>query len=208
MVELFIDTSNVETNVALIQNNKIISRVSEISGTTLSTRLLDIVDKVFKNTNLSVQDIEKIYVVNGPGSFTGIRVGVSVAKTLAWALKINIICISELELMASTDFNTDYIIPIIDARRNSSFNAIYDKNLNIVISDRYSTNDDIKNNILENNSYTFVSYTNIDGFNILSPSLDIIKVIEKHRDDVSVNPHSVNPKYLKLTEAEENLEKN
>ena len=93
-----------------------------------------------------------------------------------------------------------YSIPIIDARRGNVFGAIYDRNLNIILNEQLISKEELLNNIDSNYlviSNDFEKYT--------KPNLDFIKIIKKHEKDVPVNPHHLNPRYLKLTEAEENL---
>ncbi len=206
MVELFLDTSNTIAHVAIIKNNTIVAHRKEVSGNTLSISLLEMIDNLFISINMDISEVDKIYVVNGPGSFTGIRVGVSVAKTIAWALNKDIIVLSELEVMATTKFESDLAISIIDARRKASFNGIYNSNLDIIVEDKYSNNSDIVKYIPDNKTFTYISYTEIEGIETIYPEIDIVKIVEKYRNFPNINPHKVNPNYLKLTEAEENLE--
>ena len=79
----------------------------------MSSKLLPIIDSGLKELNLTLNDIDKVFVVNGPGSFTGIRVGVTVAKTIGWALKKDIIPVSSLELIATTNTSKKYIVSMM-----------------------------------------------------------------------------------------------
>jgi tRNA threonylcarbamoyl adenosine modification protein YeaZ len=171
----------------------------------MSSKLLPIIDEGLRGNNLNLKDINKIFVINGPGSFTGIRVGVTVAKTIAWALKKEIIPLSSLELIATTNTSKKYIVPMIDARRNNAFAGIYDNNLNCIKEDKLISIEEISN---LNNDYEFVSYDNIKLEGIIKPNIDVLKIINKHINDKGINPHNLNPNYLKLTEAEENKLKN
>ena len=207
MKNLFIDTASGRIIVAVISENKILSIRNEVNGNDLSMRIFPIIDNVLKEANVYPTDIDVIFVVNGPGSFTGVRIGVTIAKTMAWALKKKIIALSELELMATTPFVGDYIIPFIDARRDASFAGIYDKDGNVVLEDQYISNDDLIKSIPNGKKGIFVSYDHIEKLNPTIPNIDIIKMIMKHQSDEARNPHEINPEYLKKTEAEENLEK-
>ena len=149
---------------------------------------------------INFQLFDKIFVVNGPGSFTGVRIGVTVAKTIAWALKIDLIPLSSLEFIASTQSDKKYLVPMIDARRGNVFAGIYDQELNNILPDELISYEQLSKKIDE--SYEQISY-NLE--NSIKPNGDIIKVINKHLSDKSVNPHSLKPNYLKLTEAEEKL---
>lgn len=205
---LLIDTSTSYLNICILDysNKKLLYKFNEMVKSDMSSKIVPIIDEGLKSNNLSLSDINRIFVVNGPGSFTGIRVGVTVAKTIAWALKIDIIPISSLALMASINTDKKYIVPLIDARRNNVFGAIYDENLNSILSDRLINIDELLNNV--DNDSLFVSYDNISLENIVKPDIDIFKLINKYINEKPINPHNLNPNYLKLTEAEENKNKN
>lgn len=134
-------------------------------------------------------------MVNGPGSFTGIRVGLTVAKTMAYTLNIPIVSVSSLEVMASGKAGT----ALINARRGYVFAGSYDENLGVIYPDSYVLMSDELNK-------PYISYDSFD-FDTLKPNIDVLKVIRKHENYDPINPHVINPKYLKMTEAEENLKK-
>ena len=200
MMYLLIDTSLKYPTVSIVEDDKILYLFHEEINSDMSSKIMPIIDEGFKSINKSIDDIDKIFVINGPGSFTGIRIGVTIGKTIAWALKKDIVTISSLEFMATTKVDTNYIVPIIDARRGNVFAGIYDKDLNIIKDDKLINFEELKKSIDSN--YTIVSYdlNNVD--------IDVLKIINKYKDDKSINPHSVNPNYLKLTEAEESRLKN
>jgi len=193
MTYLFIDTAN-SFIISIIKDDKIIYYKNDVSNSDTSSKVMPMIDDAFKSSGLTVNDIDKIFVVNGPGSFTGIRVGVTIAKTIAYCLNKPLIHLSELELLATTNTNTDYIVPIIDARRGYVFGAIYDKNLNVYYKDCHILLDELKTKIPKNSMF-------VDN----SDNVDLIKIINKHKNDEPVNPHTLNPNYLKKTEAEEKL---
>ena len=200
MMYLLIDTSLKYPTVSIIEDDKVLYLFHEEINSDMSSKIMPIIDEGFKSINKKIEDIDKIFVVNGPGSFTGIRIGVTIAKTIAWALKKEIVTISSLEFMATTDAGTKYIVPIIDARRGNVFSGIYDKDLNIIKEDKLINLENLKKSIDSN--YSIVSY---ESNNV---KVDVLKIINKHKNDRSLNPHSVNPNYLKLTEAEESRLKN
>lgn len=204
MISLFLDTCNINISVALLKDDKVLNSFTFINDNKLSEELLPNIDKLLKDTNLKIQDLNKIFVAVGPGSFTGIRIGVTVAKTIAWGLKLDIIPISSLEVMASQESNKRYICPLIDARRNYVYTGIYDSNLDLIYENKYINYDEFIN---ENSSLLddvlFVSY---DSFkDSIIPTIDYSKIVSKHMNDEPINPHLINPIYLKQTEAEEKL---
>ena len=89
---------------------------------------------------------------------------------------------------------------MIDAKRDSVFAGIYDNELNCVKKDKLISIKELSN---LNSDYEFVSYDDIKIDNVVKPNINIIKIIKKHINDESINPHNLNPNYLKLTEAEE-----
>lgn len=203
MISLFISTATKRLLLSVIKDNKIVFNYNEYNDNTLSERIMPVIDEAFKSSNITANDIDKIYVVNGPGSFTGIRVGITIAKTIAWALKKDIYTISSLEVLSSTKVDTPFIVPLIDARRGYVFTGLYDSNLNLVKEETHILLEDFKSQI---SSYD-VTYISEDDFNfdVIPSDYDILKVINKHANDSALNPHAVNPNYLKLTEAEERL---
>lgn len=203
MISLLIDTSTSNLTVSIINKQEVIYKYQETILSDMSSKLLPIIDNGLKGLDLKLENIDKIFVVNGPGSFTGIRVGVTVAKTIAWALKKDIIPLSSLELIATTNTSKKYIVPMIDARRNNVFAGIYDNNLNCIKEDKLISRDELSN---LDEDYEFVSYDNIAD--VIKPNIDVLKIINKHINDKGINPHNLNPNYLKLTEAEESKLKN
>lgn len=198
---LFIDTSTSYPIVSIIENNNIKAMFNEKIDTDISVSIFSILDTMFKELNITPKDIKKIFIANGPGSFTGTRIGVTIAKVYGYSLNVDLIPVSTLEVLAG-GVNKDYIVPVIDARRGFVYAGIYDKDLNKIVDDRYISLDKLKEE-LEGKDYVFVSYDDIAGS--IKPKIDLIKVINKHEKDIPVNAHGLNPNYLKKTEAEEKL---
>lgn len=208
MMSLFIDTSNFKLVVGVIDedNNSLISYYNEVLKSDLSSKALDVIKECIDSARLTPNDIDKIYVVVGPGSFTGVRIGVTIAKTFGWALNKKVIPLSSLEVIASTKVETDYIVPMIDARRDSVFAGIYDKNFNTLMEDSYISLEDLCGKLP--NNYTFVSDNEFENYNVENSNINVLNIVEKHKNDKGVNPHELVPSYLKITEAEANLRKN
>ena len=109
--------------------------------------------------------------------------------------------------MATTKVTEDYIVPVIDARRDYVYAGIYNEHLDNIMKDTYIGIDDLMQG-LQGKSYKIVSYDEFEQLETINPELNVLKVVEKHKNDNGTNPHSLNPNYLKLTEAEMNLKKN
>lgn len=204
---LYLDTSSSFLYTAILDNEKVIDEIKEKLDKDLSSFALPGIDSMLKNNNMEISDIEKVIVVNGPGSFTGIRIGLAIAKTLAWAKNIPIIEISSLEAMVySCDMNVNYLVPAIDARRGFVFAAIYDAvNNNFVMSERYisiTTLEVALANLKGNIAY--MSNDKIDtNYEVVKYVPNFLNIVKNVKDRESINPHSVDANYLKLTEAEE-----
>ena len=204
MISLFIDTSISFPTISLVKDMEVLFSFHEEINFDMSSRILQIIDNGLKKLNIDLYSVHKIFVVTGPGSFTGIRIGVTIAKTIAWTLKKDIIPISSLEYIATTHTNKKYLISMIDARRNNVYAGIYNNELKCVQEDSLINIDQLLKN--KNDDYELLSYDNIEG--CVKPVPNVIKIINKHINDVGINPHQVKPNYLKLTEAEENRLKN
>lgn len=94
------------------------------------------IQNILQEAGLEIRQLDAVAVTVGPGSFTGLRVGLSAAKGICFALNIPLISISTLEMMAYAvkDQSSDLICPMIDARRMEVYTAVYDKNLNEVLA--------------------------------------------------------------------------
>lgn len=197
---LFLDTSSFFVTIAILEDDKVIYEFKDYITDDMSSKVMPIISDVFTKVSFSIKDIDKIFVVNGPGSFTGVRIGVTIAKTIAWALNKPISTISSLEYLATTQCDSKYIIPMIDARRGFVFAGVYDSNLNNILNDCYI-------NIKELEKYydnsTIISFNDIE--NCVKPNLDVSKIVRKHINDEPIQSHLVKPQYLKNTEAEEKL---
>lgn len=130
MIWLGIDTSNVPLSIAVVQDDQLLVEWTSSIKVTHSVGAMPAVEEALKQANINPSDIDAIAVAEGPGSYTGVRIGVTIAKTLAWTLKIPLVGVSSLQTMAGNGslFN-GLICPIMDARRDNVFSAIYSKEL-------------------------------------------------------------------------------
>ena len=138
---LFIDSATTNLVVAIIENEELVYIYDSADGHDTSGKMMPVLAQAFEKANLKPQDIDKIFVVTGPGSFTGIRVGLTVAKTMAYSLNIPIVPISSLEVMVSGSGGT----ALINARRGYVFAGSYDSALDCLYPDSYVLmNDNLK----------------------------------------------------------------
>lgn len=201
---LYVDTSSSYLYTGIVEDDNLIAAIKEEYGQSLSEVALPKIAELFEKSNLSPRDIDKIIVVNGPGSFTGIRIGLTIAKVYAWSLNIPITTILSLEAMAISSNRNISHVPMIDARRGYVFSAIYDKNNNELLKPQHITIDKLNEELKKISDYEIISNDNLESFDkIESYNPDIVKIVNHFKNRENVNPHNVNPEYLKLTEAEE-----
>ena len=126
MLILALESSAKSASVALSRDGKLLAQSFQNSGLTHSRTLLPMAEDMLKNAELSIKDVDVIAIAHGPGSFTGIRIGVSTVKGLAWASDKPCVGVSTLEAMAWHGLSVGgYICPVMDARRSQVYNAIF-----------------------------------------------------------------------------------
>lgn len=202
MTILYIDTSSSYLYTGIVKDSKLLAEVKEELGHDLSEVALPKIASMLDEDDLKPTDIDKIIVVNGPGSFTGIRVGLTIAKVYAWSLNIPIIPITSLEAMTSS-CSKGIVVPVIDARRGYVYAAIYNDNQTI-LQPQYMKLDSLMSHLKDIADYIFITNSELD---LKGKKCDynpnILTIVNKYCQKRAINPHFVNPEYLKLTEAEE-----
>lgn len=227
---LSLECSATPCSAAIIEDGKILASDFVNIGLTHSQILMPMAEKVAATANVSLKDIEGFAVSAGPGSFTGIRIGISATKGLAAAEKKPCVAISTLLSMAYNYIDTDCIVcAVMDARCNQVYNAIFDienGKINRICEDRALLCEELKENIKEisQNSkkcviivgdgakvfYPFVS----DLENVCEPNDDrrfqnavsVAYAAEEyfHRNE-TISPEDLLPVYLRLPQAEREL---
>lgn len=133
---LHLETATKVCSVALSTDGKLV-QLAEIADDQYAhgEQLTLLIDQVLKNAGLTPKDLHAVAVTSGPGSYTGLRIGVSTAKGLCFALQIPLIAVDALVSMAflaSEKYPNSRLCPMIDARRMEVFSAIYEADLSIV----------------------------------------------------------------------------
>ena len=144
---LNIETATKNCSVALSKAGKTLA-IRELSEQNFShaEKLHVFIEELFLETNLKLQDLNAVAVSQGPGSYTGLRIGVSAAKGLCYALSIPLIALDTLEILArKIQVNSGIIIPMIDARRLEVFSAFFDSSFTKIRA--------IKAEVIDENSY-------------------------------------------------------
>tara|TARA_B100001750_G_scaffold43767_1_gene32087 strand:- start:157925 stop:158599 length:675 start_codon:yes stop_codon:yes gene_type:complete len=129
---LNLETATTNCSVSLARDGQLIALKEHNSPNYSHSEQLHVfIDEVVKQASLRLSDLDAIAISKGPGSYTGLRIGVSAAKGLCYALEIPLISIATLESMASQadPQAVDFIIPLLDARRMEVYSAVFDKDL-------------------------------------------------------------------------------
>ena len=126
MLILAFESSAKPASAALVKDGQLLSQYMQCSALTHSRTLLPMAEDMLKNAALKLSDVDLIAVAHGPGSFTGIRIGVATVKGLAWAAEKPCVGVSTLEAMAWHGLAVGgYICPVMDARRSQVYNALF-----------------------------------------------------------------------------------
>lgn len=157
---LSIDTSSSICAVAILENDKLLKEISQNNGLNHSVVLMPMIQELLSSLNLELKDINLIVCDKGPGSFTGIRIGVATAKAFSDSLNIPAIGISSLESLAYNITDNSIICSIIDAKNDNIYSAIFEKNNeNYILKRNFSFEsiyDLLENLKKEHNPITFV----------------------------------------------------
>ena len=123
---LTLESSSLSASVCVTEDTKLLAQSFQNCGLTHSATLLPMIDHVMAASQLTMDDIDAVAAVTGPGSFTGIRIGVSTVKGLAWAADKPCVGVSTLEAMAWHGLAAGGLVcPVMDARRSQVYNALF-----------------------------------------------------------------------------------
>ena len=211
MLILGIDTSTKICTCSIFDSeNGVIAETSLSVKKNHSNIVMPIIDNLFKVSDLTINDIDKIAVAIGPGSFTGVRIALGIAKGLAMALNKPLIAVNELDILeAIANGNENEIIPLIDARKE----RVYYKYQNTYVDD-YLIN--LISSFDKNKKYIFVGDGAINYTNILKDNLGDNAVIlpmynslprasilcELALNKEEANIYTLEPEYISKSRAE------
>ena len=179
---LYIDTSSSYLYTAIVENEKLLSEIKEEFGQSLSEVALPKIASMFEKTNLEAKDINKIIVVDGPGSFTGERIAVTIGKTISYCLNIPIRVIDALTINA-ININSEVKITALEDR-TGAYVGKFDANNKPLEQFQYM-NKTLYNEFKDNNDV------------VVDVNIDYEKVYEYIMTLESLNPHEVKPLYIK-----------
>lgn len=195
---LVIDSATKYLYVALYDDFECVSSYYEAGKNDHSVKLMPEIERTLVENNLKVKDLDEIYIGIGPGSYTGLRVGVVIAKMFGWNNNIPVFTVSSLAMMASSINENGLVLPEIDARRGNSFLGLYD------IEEGYIT---LQEEEQLTNLEEYKDSIKGDFKVVSSGKPDLEKIIKSKMFNRIQDIHGLNPNYLRITEAERNLNK-
>ena len=221
MLLLAFETSAKAASVALFDEKTLLAEQYQNTGLTHSQTLLVMAEDLLKQCGKAPQDVQAVAVANGPGSFTGVRIGVAAAKGFAWGGELPIYGVSTLEAMAmGLGIHDGYICPVMDARRGQVYNTLFYVNQGVLsreTPDRAIALEDLKKELKTLEKPIFlVGDGSILCYNTLQndvPHLILPPEWKMHQRAVGVglaalakesadDPAGFAPNYLRLSQAE------
>ena len=219
MKVLGIDTSTRTTAIGLIEDDEVLAEYNLRGRVSHSESVTDMIEEIFKKFEFSLEDIDLIAVGLGPGSFTGLRIGITIAKVLAFSLDKDLIGVSSLVANGMSDYGK--VAAIVDARRGNVYGSIIDndKDPEVLFEDSLLPFERFKEEL---DKYDEVTLVGLDAEKFLGelPQAKISKnkgmkgtniarlgLIE-YKKNGPVDIFGLVPNYLKLSQAEAQYEKN
>ena len=204
MIRLFIDTSLANVSISVIKDKEELATISKNIPNMHSVYAVSFVKQVLDIAKIDANLIDEIYVVNGPGSFTGLRIGVTIAKTYGYLIKKDIIPVSTLKMLAISSNTDGIIMSIIHANKSHYYVGVYDNDYNILYDEKFVSKEEVLE--LANKYEPYMVSVNQDVIGnrkINKVELNIVKIIDYYQDKERVNYYKLVPNYLKLPQAVE-----
>lgn len=133
MIWLGIETANAPLSVAIVQDGQVLAEVVQNIKLTHSVGAMPAIEELFEKVKMSPKEIDAIAVSEGPGSYTGVRIGVTLAKTLAWTLQKPLVGVSSVQVLAANaQLCSTVVCALFDARRQHVYAGAYERNIAII----------------------------------------------------------------------------
>ena len=188
MVTLLLDSSNTSLSVGLA-DNKLIDSISYECWQSQSEKMVPEIHSLLEKHHISRKDISGIICAIGPGSYTGVRIALTIAKTISLALSIPIYPVSSLRILKCDDKPS---ICVINARSERSYFGVY-QGEKVIVEDCIKTNDEVLKYIDEHPEYVlcgdarYLEKDKTDN-NVCKQMLSLLDVLEKHEDTLGLKP--------------------
>ena len=199
---LAIDTSGSHLTVIVIKNEQVFCEYLADSGLKHSTTLMPIIEQTLLKAGLEIKDIDVYSAVTGPGSFTGIRIGISTIKAFSYAFNKPVLNVTSFDVLAYNKRERK-CLAVIDALHGNFYVQGFDGN-DVCLSPRFIDSQQL--NVLAK-EYQIISSTEIEGENaqICDLKQGFINAVIGKKDDYSEDRESLVPLYVRKSQAEENV---
>lgn len=180
MYSLYIDTHFLDVIICLFKDGRLLEKIEKKSTFKHSIITMPAIREIIDNNSITIKDIGEIIIVNGPGSFTGVRIGVTIGKTMAYSLNIPIKVIDALKVMYLCDDKANNVYAILE--KNGAFIASFDSN-----------------------EYKYIPMSEYREFKetnhvVEDVCIDYEKLYNYIKDIESENVHNIKPLYIKNIE--------
>lgn len=165
MYTLLLDSSNKLLVVGLAKDNKVIDYIIYEAWQKQSEYMINEINNIFSRNNIDPKEVNEIIVTKGPGSYTGLRIALTIAKIYGYILNIPIYALSSLEILIDSKDKDTNAICLMNARSSRSYIGIYSANKEVLLEDKVLTNEEVKTLIKNNPTYKVsgdISYLNLD----------------------------------------------
>ena len=165
MYTLLLDSSNKLLVVGLAKDNKVIDSIIYEAWQKQSEYMINEINNIFTRNNIDPKEVNEIIVTKGPGSYTGLRIALTIAKIYGYILNIPVYALSSLEILLDSKEDNINTICLMNARSSRSYIGIYSSNKEVLLEDKVLTNEEVKTLIKNNATYKVsgdISYLNLD----------------------------------------------
>ena len=192
MITVLLDSSNTNLSVGVAKDNLLLECISYEAWQRQSEYMILELDKLFTKYGISKDDISDVMVAKGPGSYTGVRIAITIAKTIATALDAELYAVSSLRVLKN---HAKPSICLINARSGRSYIGVYE-DTKTLLEDQIMKNEDVLKYIEEHPEYCVcgeTKYLGIEG--VISNNIEEMLSLKESLD--SINPLSLKPVYMK-----------
>ena len=192
MITVLLDSSNTNLSVGVAKDNLLLERISYEAWQRQSEYMILELDKLFTKYRITKDDISDVVVAKGPGSYTGVRIAITIAKTIATALDAKLYAVSSLRVLKD---QAKPSICLINARSGRSYIGVYE-DTKTLLEDQIMKNEDVLRYIEEHPNYSVcgeTKYLGIEG--VISNNIEEMLSLKESLD--SINPLSLKPVYMK-----------
>lgn len=189
MATLLLDSSNTSLSVGIESKGELLGFISYEAWQAQSEHMIPEIDNLLKKYSLTRKDISGVVTSIGPGSYTGVRISLTIAKVIALCLGVPIYPISSLRVLKDNDKPS---ICLINARSGRSYFGVYEKD-KVIVSDTIKTNEEVLAYIKEHPSYSicgnvsYLGYENLDT-NICLQMVSLLKSLSPFENSLALKP--------------------